>query len=416
MTTLTPSHKHKLSSPESRPDKDKIVRMSDTNPECGVFKIDDFNLKFPPLTQPENSLSQPNIVKADALPCLCGVSRPKPVKIKCGMCDRVWHGGCGGLKGATVHLLNKLESNGWVCPKCFVFPDEVIVAFKAESVDIESEKIDKVGLMIQKEINAVIPKVVAGVEEKIMNGCLENVFKDAGRVVSKSWAEIARTDQNKIIEEAVQATSDVALQQSMKLLDSNLSERKKRSRNVIITNIPENSGGTSLGEVICNKIGDGLTREDILSCNRLGKPVKPGERSRAILCVLRKEDDAVYFSNNGKGRQFPGGVWVNPDLTRAERDVLFEKREARREKKSKKTEQSVGEPTDHNVTVNMETVRTVSAEVHVEPEVQNEDSRQSQQPTDTAPPTALEEPAPATADVSNEHLNQDTVAESGASK
>ena len=410
MTTLTPSRKHKLSSPESRQDKEKIVKMSDTNPECGVFKIDDFNVKFPPLTQPENPQSQSNIVKADALPCLCGVRRPKPVKIKCGTCDRVWHGRCVGLKGATVHLLNKLESNGWVCPKCFVFSDEVIAAFKAESVDIESEKIDKVGLMIQKEINAVIPKVVAGVEEKIMNGCLENVFKDAGRVVSNSWAEIARTDQNKIIEEAVQATSDVALQQSMKLLDSNLSERKKRSRNVIITNIPENSVGTSLGEVICSKIGEGLTRDDILSCNRLGKP---GERSRAILCVLRKEDDAVYLSNNGKGRKFPGGVWINPDLTRAERDVLFEKREARRERNSKKTATSVRESADHN----METdVRTISAEVHVEPDVQNEDSRQSQQPTDMASPAALEEPAPATDDVSNEHLNQDTVAESGASK
>ena len=83
------------------------------------------------------------------------------------------------------------------------------------------------------------------------------------------------------------------------------------------------------------------------------------------------------------------------------------------ERNKKKTATSVRESADHN----METdVHTISAEVHVEPDFQNEDSRQSQQPTDNAPPTTLEEPAPATDDVSNEHLNQDTVAESGASK
>ena len=166
-----------------------------------------------------------------------------------------------GLKGGTVHLLNKLESNGWVCPKCFVFADEVIEAFKEESIHIEPKDIDKVGLMITKEISAVIPKVVAGVEEKIKEGCFDDVFKDAGRVVSQSWADIARNDQNKIIEEAVQATSDVALKQSMRLLDSNLTERQKRSRNVVISNVAENSEGDTLGDVICNKLREGLTKE-----------------------------------------------------------------------------------------------------------------------------------------------------------
>ena len=231
MTTLTPNRKHKLT-PETKQDKEKVAKMD--NPECSVFEINEF--KFPPLTQPEITTSQSGIVKADALPCLCGVSRSKAVKIRCGMCSRVWHGGCVGLKGGTAHLLNKLESNGWVCPKCFVFADEVIEAFKEESIHIEPKDIDKVGLMITKEISAVIPKVVAGVEEKIKEGCFDNVFKDAGRVVSQSWADIARNDQNKIIEEAVQATSDVALKQSMRLLDSNLTERQKRSRNVVISN------------------------------------------------------------------------------------------------------------------------------------------------------------------------------------
>ena len=41
---------------------------------------------------------------------------------------------------------------------------------------------------------------------------------------------------------------------------------------------------------------------------------------------MRREDDAVFFTNNGKGRKFPGGVWVNPDLTTSEREALYQKR------------------------------------------------------------------------------------------
>ena len=153
MSTLTPSRKHTLT-PETKQNKEKIVKMDDTNPECGVFKIDD--LKFPPLSQPEITTSQSNIMKADALPCLCGASKSKAAKIKCGMCTRVWHGGCVGLKGGTVHLLNKLESNGWVCPKCFVFADEVIEAFKEESIHIEPKDIDKVGLTSTGKITDMV--------------------------------------------------------------------------------------------------------------------------------------------------------------------------------------------------------------------------------------------------------------------
>ena len=384
--------------------------MDDTNPECGVFKIDD--LKFPPLSQPEITTSQSNIMKADAPPCLCGASKSKAAKIKCGMCTRVWHGGCVGLKGGTVHLLNKLESNGWVCPKCFVFADEVIEAFKEESIHIEPKDIDKVGLMITKEISAVIPKVVAGVEEKIKEGCFDDVFKDAGRVVSKSWADTARSDQNKIIEEAVQATSNVALKQSMRLLDSNLTERQKRSRNIVISNVAENSEGDTLGDVICNKLREGLTKEDILSCNRLGKK---GEKPRAILCVMRREDDAVFFTNNGKGRKFTGDVWVNPDLTRTERDALYEKREARRVRNRNKTTLPAEVVTGRNeVPTNMDTdLQTISVDVHVEPDVVNEESNQPQQTTEEPAPTpAAAQPA---ADVSR-HLNDGLVADSSATK
>ena len=323
------SHKHKLSTPEAKQDKDKIVRMETS----AVFELEDYPGVPPPVLPPPVAPQQPSQsqqLKAPPIPCLCGGSMTKTVKIKCATCSRVWHGDCVGLKGGSEYLQNKLESNGWNCPKCFVFPENILELFKADDITIEPNELEKVGILINKEINLVIPKVVAGVEEKIKEGCFDQVFKDAGRTVSASWADIARGDQNAIIKEAVQATTDVALQQSMKVLDSNLTERKKRARNIVIQNIPDNSPGASLAEVICNHLGEGLRTEHILSCNRLGKIKERPIRPRTIHCVMLREDDAVWLTNDGKGRKFPGGVWANPDLTRTERDVLFKRREERK--------------------------------------------------------------------------------------
>ena len=130
---------------------------------------------------------------------------------------------------------------------------------------------------------------------------------------------------------------------------------------------------------------------------------------------MRREDDAVFFTNNGKGRQFTGGVWVNPDLTRTERDALYEKREARRVRNRNKTTLPAEVVTGRNeVLTNMETdVQTISVDVHVEPEVVNEESNQPQQTTEEPAPTpAAAQPA---ADVSR-HLNDDLVADSSATK
>ena len=51
-----------------------------------------------------------------------------------------------------------------------------------------------------------------------------------------------------------------------------------------------------------------------------------------MLAVFKREEDAQYFHNWGRGRDLGGNKWVNPDLTRTERDALFKKRDERRKK------------------------------------------------------------------------------------
>ena len=262
--------KHKITTPETKQEKEKLLRTDSPS----VINVEDFPALPQPSQQPPSSQPQTDQSDNDKTPkvyCLCGGKLAvKTAKLKCTTCTRMWHSDCVGLKGSTVHLLSKLEAYGWNCPKCFMFSDEIIEALNADNADniadntadnadkMVPQELDKVGRLIKREINAMIPKVISGVEEKIREGCFNNVFKDAGHEVSKSWVEIARGDQHKIINDAVQATSDIALQRSMKLIDSNLTERKKRSRNIIISNVPENSRGANLTEVVCNKLNESL--------------------------------------------------------------------------------------------------------------------------------------------------------------
>ena len=91
------------------------------------------------------------------------------------------------------------------------------------------------------------------------------------------------------------------------------------------------------------------------------------------------------------------------------------KKEARRVRNRNKTTLPAEVVTGRNeVPTNMDTdVQTISVEVHVEPEVVNEESNQPQQTTEEPAPTpAAAQPA---ADVSR-HLNDGLVADSSATK
>ena len=48
-----------------------------------------------------------------------------------------------------------------------------------------------------------------------------------------------------MLDETVKATSNKALKESMKSLESNLAEKKRRTRNIIIRGVPEQNGEDS---------------------------------------------------------------------------------------------------------------------------------------------------------------------------
>ena len=82
----------------------------------------------------------------------------------------------------------------------------------------------------------------------------------------------------------------------------------------------------------------------IVKCFRLGSPKDENNVlksvPRPLLVEFDKPETASYYHGNGKGVKSRDGYWVNPDLSRLQREANFRARKFLREKKQKK---SIGE-------------------------------------------------------------------------
>ena len=314
--------------------------------------------------------------------CVCKTTTAGSVNVKCKQCKRPWHVECLGLTGLTSYMTGKLEENDWLCPLCFEYPESVKESLNEDELDVPTLQVDKISTAVRKEVEVIIPKVVSAVVDKIKETTVQDIVNEAGQNVTKVWGDMAKSDQKNMIQRVVEASSETALQKSLQTIDSNLTEQRKRVRNIVLSNVPEGSEGDNLKSVVCVAMDNEVCEPDILFARRLGKK---GLRPRMIHVVLRKEDDAIFFTNNGRGRRF-NDVWVNPDLTRAEREALYQKRVERRSKPSR-PEQPSAETDEMTITGTV----TGTGE-----QINNQD-----------PPPAAIEVQPA--DVSNEHLNADGV-------
>ena len=269
-----------------------------------------------------------------ATPCECG-EEPTLVNsmMQCNGCDRWWHFACVGLGGITKYNTEKIVN--WKCPNCFIFSPKILenlgLSARNEgentSIDIKNE--------VKRQITEVIPEivteVVGGVKTALGETHVKQMMNQANEKISESWASIAKKHQTKVIGETVEKTTSTALEKSIRLIDANLTEQRKRVRNAVISGIDEDVGeGESLAQVVVNVLQaiDNLSVNDMVACNRLGKKT-PGSK-RLILVIFKKEDDAMYFHNWGRGRKLAERSWVNPDLTHNEREAMFQAREEKR--------------------------------------------------------------------------------------
>ena len=269
-----------------------------------------------------------------ATPCPCG-DGPSLLKdlMQCGDCTVWFHPYCVGLTGLTQYMTNKLADNGWKCPSCFQLNDTIKKKLGLE-VPTKTSGDESLSKTFRDELTSIIPEVVeeikAGVKQAFRENAVLELVGGAKEAISKTWADVAKTEQKKVMKEVVEQTSEAALQKSLGRISADLSEQKNRSRNCIISQVPEANGeGTTVNEVVAN-LGD-LDVNHIVDAKRLGE--RKGGQNRLILVRFKREDVAQEFHNFGRGRSLRGGVWANPDLTRTERIARFQMRKERREKR-----------------------------------------------------------------------------------
>ena len=270
--------------------------------------------------------------------CPCGGSK-SCYYVRCDICNQEWHQDCVFLSGLDKKAIKSLKH--YACLFCSYLPDSVS---KTESHD--KPGLSEIGSIVQREVAVIIPAVVeqvtAAVKKTVTSVHAEEVVKQANSDISRSWAEITAGNQKALITQVVEQSSNVALTKSMQLIDSNLTEQRKRGRNVIITKVPENENPKTedLQILVSGMFNGEIDKKDILVSKRLGVYNSESvSKPRPIFVTMRYEDDANYCHNFGKGfriRREKYEAWANPDLTQTEREVKYNERKARREAEEEK--------------------------------------------------------------------------------
>ena len=263
-------------------------------------------------------------------PCEEGSTSLKSL-INCTSCNLWWHPQCIGLAGLTYHGTKNLTN--WKCIRCFSLPKAI--ADKIGLPNPVQEGSDTIKNTVREEMRARIPEVIGEIVNEVKSALGESSLKqlaeEANDTIVKNWESFAKTEQKKVITEVVEKTSEVAMEKNLGRISADLTEQKNRVRNCILSEIPEGSGGadTSLGQVVATLSGGEFSTDDIAVCKRLG--IKRDGQNRLTLVVFKREQVAAEFHNFGRGRKL-GNTWVNPDLTRTEREARYQSRVERRQR------------------------------------------------------------------------------------
>ena len=271
--------------------------------------------------------------KVNQCPCEQGPFLVKEM-IECTDCTMWWHPTCVGLGGLTYYMTKKL--NGWKCPACFKLDISIIEKLGLNQGEIMNDGDKELGRILRDEVKTIIPEVVeeikAGVKLAFQEDSVKELVNGAKEAITKTWADVAKTEQKRVIKEVVEHTSDVALQNSLGRISADLSEQKNRTRNCIVSKVREGYGeeGMSLKDVVVSI--SNLDINDIAETKRLGE--RTAGENRLILVRLKSEEVAQRFHNFGRGRHLGNNVWVNQDLTRTERAARFQMRQERKAKRA----------------------------------------------------------------------------------
>ena len=264
--------------------------------------------------------------------CPCNDYLEEEFSIECKSCKKYSHLCCVGLRGPSEEIVGALEN--WQCPDCY----RCVYSYKKRP-ELNAE-CSSMRVILKDELHSIQPVIKVTVENAIRKLIPKSICSaDDVKEVVKSYAEVTKENQRRVIEEAALAKSSKDVVESVvRQLDSDKIEREKRKLNVVVLNVPENPETASSGQK--NKLDTdfcrvklGMDSDDFEKCWRAGKV----DSSRKDYCrplIIQMADMATVneWTRNGKGLQTESGHWINNDLCSADRRANFLAREERRKR------------------------------------------------------------------------------------
>ena len=208
--------------------------------------------------------------------------------------------------------------------------------------DITSQMND----IMKHRIDEALPDITKSVVDETINS----------KKFNRPWADLFKKTQNEFKTEAnsvFKNTLSVALTESQhdvleqlqRKHDTDMHEKEKRSRNILISNYPECESEISSERINHDmkfvKDITGISDNEILKCIRAGPKIdkQTGRKAEArplIVTVVSPElAKKLHKYGNGNRVLSDGKIWwINPDLTLSERQANYRARELMRGRRS----------------------------------------------------------------------------------
>ena len=233
-------------------------------------------------------------------------------------------------------------------------PEKLMSDFDSHLKDV-NEKLMKWGDDITSQMNDIIKQRVDETLPEITKEVVDETIKS--KKFNRPWADLFKKTQSEFKAEAnnvFKETLSTALTDSQHGIleklqmkhDSDMYQKEKRSRNIVISNCPESSSENAQERMNYDrkfvKRVTGLSDASVLKCIRAGPRIDRDTRRKAIarpiIVTVGTPDLAKELHKYGNGNKVlsEGEIWwINPDLTISERQANYRARQLLKSRKSR---------------------------------------------------------------------------------
>jgi hypothetical protein len=214
-----------------------------------------------------------------------------------------------------------------------------------------NDKLNKWGEDITSQMNDImkhrIDEALPDITQTVVDETIKSKkFNRPGADLFKKTQNEYKTEANNVFKNTLsvvltESQHDV-LEQLQRKHDTDMHEKEKRSRNILISNYPECKSEISSQRINhdMNFVKDitGISDNEILKCLRVGPKINKQTGKKAevwpIIVTVENPDLVKRFHKYGNGNRVlsDGKIWwINPDLTLSERQAERQKKQRSRE-------------------------------------------------------------------------------------